>query len=77
MTVIRDGQNYSIDMLSVVGYVLTSNNVHFVSLADNFTVQFSNLLNSHMEFKEDSLTGLLITGSFVNGTLGPVSRKTR
>ena len=44
MTVIRDGQNYSIDMLSVVGYVLTSNNVHFVSLADNFTVQFSNLL---------------------------------
>ena len=27
-----------------VGCVLTSNEVHFVSLADNFTVQFSNLL---------------------------------
>ena len=26
------------------GCVLTSNEVHFVSLADNFTVQFSNLL---------------------------------
>ena len=28
----------------VVGFLLTSNEVHFVSLADNFTVQFSNLL---------------------------------
>ena len=27
-----------------VGCALTSNEVHFVSLADNFTVQFSNLL---------------------------------
>ena len=27
-----------------VGCVLTSNEVHFVSLAENFTVQFSNLL---------------------------------
>ena len=27
-----------------VGCVLTSNEVHVVSLADNFTVQFSNLL---------------------------------
>ena len=27
-----------------VGCVLTSNEVHFVSLANNFTVQFSNLL---------------------------------
>ena len=27
-----------------VGCVLTSNEVHFVSLADNFTVPFSNLL---------------------------------
>ena len=27
-----------------VGCVLTSNEVHFVSLADNFTVQFPNLL---------------------------------
>ena len=33
--------------------VLTSNEVHFVSLADNFTVQFSNLLKllSGMENK--------------------------
>ena len=30
-----------------VGLVLTSNEVHFVSLADNFTVPFSKLLNSH------------------------------
>ena len=36
-----------------VGCVLTSNEVHFVSLADNFTVQFSNLLklSSGMENK--------------------------
>ena len=27
-----------------VGCVMTSNDVHFVSLANNFTVQFSNLL---------------------------------
>ena len=36
-----------------VACVLTSNKVHFVSLADNFTVQFSNLLKlpSGMENK--------------------------
>ena len=36
-----------------VGCVLTSNEVQFVSLADNFTVQFSNLLklSSGMENK--------------------------
>ena len=36
-----------------VGSVLTSNEVHFVSLADNFTVQFSNLLkqSSGMKYK--------------------------
>ena len=27
-----------------VGCILTSNEIHFVSLADNFTAQFSNLL---------------------------------
>ena len=32
-----------------VGCVLTSNEVYFVSLADNFTVQFSNLLNYYLE----------------------------
>ena len=35
---------FEIKFLRKVGYVLTSNEVHFVSLADNFTVQFSNLL---------------------------------
>ena len=37
-----------------VGRVLTSNKVHFVSLADNFTIQFSNLLklSSGMENKK-------------------------
>ena len=36
--------HFEIKVLGKVGYVLTSNEVHFVSLADNFTVQFSNLL---------------------------------
>ena len=36
--------HFEIKVLRKVGYVLTSNEVHFVSLADNFTVQFSNLL---------------------------------
>ena len=31
--------------------VLTSNEVHFVSLGDNFTVQFSNILNYYLEWK--------------------------
>ena len=31
--------------------VLTSNEVHFVSLANNFTVQFSNLWNYYLEWK--------------------------
>ena len=44
---------------------MTSNEIHFVSLANNFTVQFSNLLKlpSGME-KQNSLTGPIITGSF-------------
>ena len=36
--------DFEIKASSKVGCVLTSNKVHFVSLADNFTVQFSNLL---------------------------------
>ena len=35
---------FEIKFSRIVGCVLTSNEVHFVSLADNFTVQFSNLL---------------------------------
>ena len=49
-----------------VGCVLTSNEVQFVSLADNFTVQFSNLLklSSGME-NQNTLTGL--SGASRNG----------
>ena len=35
---------FEIEVSRKEGCVLTSNEVHFVSLADNFTVQFSNLL---------------------------------
>ena len=45
--------NFEIKVSRRVGCVLTSNEVQFVSLADNFTVQFSNLLklSSGMETK--------------------------
>ena len=43
--------DFDIDVSRKVGRVLTSNEVHFVSLADNITVQFSNLLKTHMENK--------------------------
>ena len=43
--------------------VMTSNEVHFVSLANNFTAQFSNLLKLPSGV-ENSLTGPVITGSF-------------
>ena len=44
---------FEIKMSGKVGCVLTSNEVHFVSLADNFITQFSNLLklSSGMENK--------------------------
>ena len=44
---------FEIKVSRKVGCVLTSNEVNFVSLADNFTVQFSNLLKlpSGMENK--------------------------
>ena len=44
---------FEIKLSRKVGWVLTSNEVHFVSLADDFTVQFSNLLKlpSGMENK--------------------------
>ena len=45
--------DFDIKVSRNVGSVLTSDEVHFVSLADNFTVQFSNLLKlpSGMENK--------------------------
>ena len=40
-----------------VGCVLTSDEVHFVSLADNFTVQLSNFLKLPLEWKTKQLNG--------------------
>ena len=40
-----------------VGRVLTSDEVHFVSLADNFTIQFSNLLKISLGWKTKQLNG--------------------
>ena len=37
--------------------VLTSDEVHFVSLADNFTVQLSNFLKLPLEWKTKQLNG--------------------
>ena len=46
---------FQIKVSRKVWCVLTSNEFHFVSLADNFTVQFSNLLNPHFELKTKQL----------------------
>ena len=54
---------FEIKLSRKVGCVLTSNEVHFVSLADNLTVQFSNLLKLLTKM-ENCLTGPIITGSF-------------
>ena len=40
-----------------VGCVLTSNEVHFVSLAENFTGNFQKFWNSHLEWKTKQLNG--------------------
>ena len=48
---------FEIKVSRKVGCVLTSNEVHFVSLADNFTVQFSNLLKLPLEWKTKQLNG--------------------
>ena len=40
-----------------VGCVLTSDEVHFVSLADNFIVQLSNVLKLPLEWKTKQLNG--------------------
>ena len=49
--------DFDIKVSRKVGRVLTSDEVHFVSLADNFTVQFSNLLKLPPEWKTKQLYG--------------------
>ena len=49
--------DFDIKVSRKVGSVLTSDEVHFVSLADNFTVQFSNLLELPLEWKTKQLNG--------------------
>ena len=49
--------DFDIKVSRKVGRVLTSDKVHFVSLADNFTVQFSNLLKLPLEWKTKQLNG--------------------
>ena len=43
--------------MASLGYVLTFNEVQFVSLTDNFTVQFSNLLKLQSAMKKKQLNG--------------------
>ena len=52
--------DFDIKVPRKVGRVLTSNEVHFVSLADTFTVQFSNLLKIPLDGKQNSLTAPVI-----------------
>ena len=49
--------DFEIKVSRKVGLVLTSDEVDFVSLADNFTVQFSNLLKLPLEWKTKQLNG--------------------
>ena len=49
--------DFGIKVSRKVGRVLTSDEVHFVSLPDNFTVQFSNLLKFPLEWKTRQLNG--------------------
>ena len=55
--ILRAQNQILISVSRKVGRVLTSNEVHFVSLADNFTVQFSNLLKLPLEWKTKQLYG--------------------
>ena len=48
---------FEIKLSRKVGWVLTSNEVHFVSLADDFTVQFSNLLKLPSGMENNQLNG--------------------
>ena len=49
--------DFDIKVSRKVGRVLTSDEVHVVSLADNFTVQFWNLLKLSLECKTKQLNG--------------------
>ena len=49
--------DFDIKVSRKVGRVLTSDEVHFVSLADNFSVQFSNFLKLPLEWKAKQLNG--------------------
>ena len=49
--------DFDIKVSRKVGRVVTSDEVHFVSLADNLTVQFSNLLKLPLEWKTKQLNG--------------------
>ena len=49
--------DFDIKVSRKVGCVLTSDEVHFVSLADNFTVQLSNFLKLPLEWKTKQLHG--------------------
>ena len=48
---------FEIEVSRKVGWVLTSIEIHFVSLADNFTVQFSKLLKRPSGMKTKQLNG--------------------
>ena len=48
---------FEIEVSRKVGCVLTSNEVHFVSLAENFTANFQKFCNSHLERKTKQLNG--------------------
>ena len=49
--------DFDIKVSRKVGRILTFDEVHFVSLADNFTVQSSNLLKLPLEWKTKQLNG--------------------
>ena len=49
--------DFDIKVSRKVGRVLASDEVDFVSLADNFTVQFSNLLKLPQEWKTKQFNG--------------------
>ena len=49
--------DFDIKVSRKVGRVLTSDEVHFVSLVDNFTVQFLNLFKLPLEWKTKQLNG--------------------
>ena len=61
---------FEIKISRKVGCVLTSNEVHFVSLADNFIVQFSNLLKLPSKMgKKQSLPGASRNGPRKRNTI--------